>query len=214
VSDKIESASNGSVEGSRPHLDMKPEDMFPETPIEPFTAPLGGGTGMKPPKDHVPSWLYRLTEELSPDDVRRLFIPMPHEAFRKFIAWCQEQRGEAGVRLLKIAAAWVQPPRPRWGLRGWISTQACRHLHLVTREQADYELAMQKSEHEAVTAKARLFARQVFVDDVAAKAEQILGDLFPRPNAEVREGKDYADRRVLAVWTGRESPGEEDKPEF
>lgn len=189
---------------------MRPEDMFPTSPDD----ASGAGAGMRDPGDHRPNWLYRATEELSIADVRRIFLPSPHEALKKVLDFCSNERGEAGLKHMHVGTRGVPPVTPRTGLRGWVTRKACSFLDLVTRESSDRAAEVLRDEYNVFVLKERYVTRQNFSDEVHAKAKEILDAISPRIDAQAHEGKSFSGRRMIAVWSGLKEPEADDAPEF
>ena len=185
------------------HVDMSPEDMFPETPTEDGSnVPLGGGTGMNDPKDHVPLWLFRKTNELTGAEVRKLFLQTPHEALRGVLDFCSATRVTAFALLRTTSVPHVRPPIVRKILKSRVVSMIVSQLDLVPRELMEFAVAQLRAQSEALIVRERQLARIKLADEVSSHVSDVLKDGLLRTDAPFREGADYAGRRTIAVWTG------------
>lgn len=193
----------------RPHIDMKLEDMFPESPDGASGTNLGQGAQAF--VDRIPPWLYRRTEELSPEDVTKLFLPAPQNAVRKLVSFCAIARGKAYAQSLLTSVPEFVPPKPRSGRLSKLAVEIAKRFDLVPREQMVFEVARTKAQTDALVAREHLAARMKLAEEVVNEGESYIRAIFPKIDAPTRVG-DRDGQRIVAVWTSEGQPDVE--PEF
>lgn len=192
-------------------LKMRPEDMFPESP--PGQGDMRN-LSQRDPVDRRPPWLYRLTEELTGPEVRKLFIPTPHETVQRLLRFIEKNVGEDRERALHVPGVPVVRPKPRTALVWRVLDRVAHTLGYVPASMAEYAAACERAEGQRVGAWERLQGRVDFALDLHARAREILSGIFPHLEAETREGKNFRGRRTIAVWADPENPVPNEEPEW
>ena len=205
---------------ARPHLDMKPEDMFPETtdPAEQASlkATLANPFFVDAPDDGPrPKWLMRLTRELQPAEVLRLFQPPAHLITRRALAVIDEIYGEMAVKLLEagipnVEGSYRHPARGR--LRRLAERFADRFLDMVPRGEMEFHRNQFLLQQQARAARAALQGAQDMVGTLRDKIVEIEARIFPGLKAAVREGESFRGERTVAVWGGVDEAGRPTEP--
>jgi hypothetical protein len=211
----MNATENGRTELGEPvgaHLEMKAEELFPVDPSVEEKSPFTFDT-FRDPENTIPAWLYRRTEELTPGETIKLFKPAPEDTLKSIYKECDTIEGQAFVKKLGQIFPGVQPPTVR--KIGWLKNLAMlaaeRYLGMIPSAPAEYALKQLKAELETRIAHARqdtLIEMARHFRDLARKIE---GSIVPGNKAPVREGKDYAGHRMLAVWARGGEPSEEPK---
>jgi hypothetical protein len=195
------------VIAERPHLDMRREDMFPETPGGPGPDAEKASVGYHDRPDEGPRdmWIVRITEELTPTDVLRLFQQPPHLITRRVLAAIDELYGPAAVKVRQapipgVDQTYRHPKRSR--LRRLAERAACRFLDLVPAGELRFaqEQFTQQREYRAI--RERLVGARDMAGDLRDAVVAIERAIFPGLRAEKRVGKTWRGERVVAVWAG------------
>lgn len=201
-------STNGSVMAE---LNMKPEEMFPES--EPGKGDMRN-LSQRDPVDRRPPWLYRLTEELTGPEVRKLFIPTPHETVQRLLRFIEKNVGDDRERGTHVETPPVVKPRVRRGRLWGVVDRVATRLGYVQRDVADFAVACARAEGQRLAAWERIQGRVEFGVELHAKARELLESIFPHLEAETREGKNFRGRRAIAVWADPQSPVPTEEPEW
>jgi len=187
-------------------LGLKPEDMFPETPGGPDVSTLVNQFAHDEPDDGPrPQWLFRVTQELTPSDVLRLFQAAPHLVTRRVLAAIDTLYGETAVRLMEAPIPGVDQKyrHPRRGLlRHLCERAASRLLDMVPRGELSFERGQFTAQLRYREARAALQGATDMAGDLRDKVVAIERAIFPGMKAQTREGKTWRGERAVAVWAG------------
>lgn len=190
----------------RPHLDMKPEDMFPDDGKVDVSTLINMFSHDEPDDGPRDSWIYRVTQELQEAEVLRLFQVAPHLITRRVTAAIDEVYGNMAARLLKApipgADARYVHPRSRSRLRRLAERFADRFLDMVPRAQLEFERKLFKAQLDYREARAKIQGAVDMSGDLRDKVVEIERRIFPAMKAPTRVGKTWRGERVVAVWAG------------
>jgi hypothetical protein len=198
------------------HLDMKPSEMFPETGETTDKATLANMFMSKEP-DSGPreQWLFRLTNELTPADVLRLFQTPAHLVTRKILASIDELYGKKSVRLLEtgIPGVDVRYVHPKHGrLRRLAVRFAEKSLDMVPRAELQFERDQNRNQLQARANRAALEAVINIVGELRDIVVDVENRIFPGVKAATREGASWRGDRCVAVWGGVDAVGRVTEP--
>jgi hypothetical protein len=192
---------------ARPHLDMKPEEMFPETPGGGGTAGLVNQFNHDAPDDGPrDQWVYRITKEMTPAEVLRLFQIAPHALTRKMLEAIDDLYGNVAVKLLNAPIPGIDQtyrhPKSPSRLRRLAEHLADRFLDMVPRAELNFErnrFTMQEKYREA---RATLEGATAMAGELRDRVVAIERRIFPGVKAATREGQTWRGERMVAVWAG------------
>ncbi len=192
-------------------LGIRPGDMFPESP--PGQGDMRN-MAAREPVDHRPPWLYRRTEELTVEEVRKLFIPTPHETLRRLLIFIEQTVGtDRDKRRGAGAVGAVATPKKRGRLQQLLDRAAAR-VGYVPADVSEYLVACARTEGEALSRVSTIDGRVELALEVHAKARSLLAGLFPQVDAQTREGKNHRGHRMVAVWADPLNPDPTEEPEW
>jgi hypothetical protein len=198
------------------HLDMRPEELFPDDgpPVDQATL---ANMFMSREPDNGPreQWLFRLTNELTPADVLKLFQTPAHLVTRKILASLDELYGKKAVQLREtgipdVDLRYVPPRRGRLGRLG--ARLAERFLDMVPRSEVQFERDHARVQLQSRANRAALEAVIGIVSELRDIVTDVDVKIFPGTKAPTREGASWRGDRSVAVWAGVDAEGKPTAP--
>ena len=198
------------------HLDMRPEEMFPDDGPPVDQAKLANlFMSREPDSGPREQWLFRNTQELTPEEVLRLFQTMPHLVTRKILAALDELYGKKSVKLLDtgIPGVDIRYVRPKHGrIRRLAVRCAEKFLDMVPRAELEFNRLQAQAQLRSRADRAALEAVINIVGELRDIVVGVESKIFPAMKAETREGATYRGERCVAVWAGVDGEGKPTKP--